>query len=95
MLQCDGRNDSIGEGESSALCLVVINGKTQDSPRRTRFQKEFDPGAKVFVSAIVGFELWYRFAKRLRKANGRIGRTLAEPCKPDILVRKQKRKDGR
>ncbi len=52
-------------------CIAVLNGKPL--PVRTRLQKEFDGGAKVFVSAIVAFELWYGVAKSARpEANARL-----------------------
>src|SRR5579863_8491431 len=42
-------------------CIAVINGKPRSV--RTRLQKEFEAEAKVSVSAIVAFELWYGVAK--------------------------------
>ena len=47
-------------------CIAVINGKPPSV--RTRLRKEFDAEAKVFVSAIVAFELWYGVAKSARPA---------------------------
>jgi tRNA(fMet)-specific endonuclease VapC len=47
-------------------CIAVINGKPQ--PVRARLQKEFRGEAKVFVSSVVAFELWYGVAKSARYA---------------------------
>jgi tRNA(fMet)-specific endonuclease VapC len=47
-------------------CIAVINGKPQSV--RVRLQKEFVREAKVFVPAVVAFELWYGFAKSARPA---------------------------
>jgi tRNA(fMet)-specific endonuclease VapC len=47
-------------------CIAVINGKPPSV--RTRLRKEFGAEAKVFVSAIVAFELWYGVAKSARPA---------------------------
>jgi tRNA(fMet)-specific endonuclease VapC len=47
-------------------CIAVINGKPPSV--RTRLRKEFDAEAKVFISAIVAFELWYGVAKSARPA---------------------------
>ncbi|MFZ0284784.1 MAG: type II toxin-antitoxin system VapC family toxin [Terriglobales bacterium] len=45
-------------------CIAVINGKPQ--PVRIKLQKKFDDEAKVFVSSVVAFELWYGVAKSAR-----------------------------
>jgi tRNA(fMet)-specific endonuclease VapC len=47
-------------------CIAVINGKPQ--PVRIKLQKKFDNEAKVFVSSVVAFELWYGVAKSARAA---------------------------
>jgi len=47
-------------------CIAVINGKPE--PVRMRLRKEFDAEARVFVSSIVAFELWYGVAKSARPA---------------------------
>jgi len=47
-------------------CIAVINGKPQSV--RTRLQKEVAAEAKVFVPAVVAFELWYGVAKSARPA---------------------------
>jgi tRNA(fMet)-specific endonuclease VapC len=47
-------------------CIAVINGKPQSV--RSRLQKEFRGEAKVFVSSVVAFELWYGVAKSARYA---------------------------
>lgn len=47
-------------------CIAVINGKPQSV--RGRLQKELDAEAKVFVPAVVAFELWYGVAKSARPA---------------------------
>ena len=46
-------------------CIALINGKP--ALVRTRFQRVVDKGARVNVSAIVVFELWYGVAKSLQK----------------------------
>jgi tRNA(fMet)-specific endonuclease VapC len=52
-------------------CIAVINGKPASV--RIRLQREFDGGAKVQVSAIVAFELWYGVAKSARQeANAKL-----------------------
>jgi tRNA(fMet)-specific endonuclease VapC len=45
-------------------CIAVINGKPQSV--RIRLQEKFDDEAKVFVSSVVAFELWYGVAKSAR-----------------------------
>jgi len=47
-------------------CIAVINGKPQ--PVRIKLQEKFDDEAKVFVSSVVAFELWYGVAKSARPA---------------------------
>ena len=47
-------------------CIAVINGKPQ--PVRVRLQREFEAQARVFVPAVVAFELWYGVAKSARAA---------------------------
>jgi tRNA(fMet)-specific endonuclease VapC len=47
-------------------CIAVINGKPL--PVRMRLRKEFDREARVFVSSVVAFELWYGVAKSARAA---------------------------
>jgi tRNA(fMet)-specific endonuclease VapC len=47
-------------------CIALINGKPQSV--RGKLQKEFDAEAKVFVSSVVAFELWYGVAKSARAA---------------------------
>jgi tRNA(fMet)-specific endonuclease VapC len=47
-------------------CIAVINGKPQ--PVRIKLQGRFDDEARVFVSAVVAFELWYGVAKSARRA---------------------------
>jgi len=42
-------------------CIALINGKPPSV--RAKFQKVTDKGAKVFVSSIAAFELWYGVAK--------------------------------
>ena len=52
-------------------CIAVINGRPHSV--RTRLQKEFRGEAKVFVSSVVAFELWYGVAKSARgAANGQL-----------------------
>jgi tRNA(fMet)-specific endonuclease VapC len=52
-------------------CIAVINGKPASV--RTRLQREFDAGARVLVSPIVAFELWYSVAKSARQqANAKL-----------------------
>lgn len=46
-------------------CIAVINGKP--SSVRARLKKEIDAQARIFVSAIVAFELWYGVAKSVRR----------------------------
>ncbi len=47
-------------------CIAVINGKPRSV--RTRLQREFEAQARVFVPAVVAFELWYGVAKSARAA---------------------------
>lgn len=42
-------------------CIALINGKP--AAVRARFQKVLDAGARVNVSTVVAFELWYGVAK--------------------------------
>jgi len=46
-------------------CIALINGKP--SAVRAKFQIATDQGAKVFVSSIAAFELWYGVAKSSRQ----------------------------
>jgi len=46
-------------------CIALINGKP--ALVRTRFQKVTAAGAKVFVSSVVAFELWYGVSKSSRE----------------------------
>src|SRR5437870_942165 len=46
-------------------CIALINGKP--TAVRTRFQRIVEKGARVNVSAIVVFELWYGVAKSIEK----------------------------
>ena len=46
-------------------CIALINGKPTGV--RHRFQKVLEKGARVNVSAIVIFELWYGVAKSIQK----------------------------
>jgi tRNA(fMet)-specific endonuclease VapC len=47
-------------------CIAVIRGKPQSV--RARLRKELDAETKVFVPAVVAFELWYGAAKSARPA---------------------------
>jgi len=46
-------------------CIALINGTPPSV--RAKFQKATDKGAKVFVSSIAAFELWYGVAKSSRQ----------------------------
>lgn len=46
-------------------CIALINGKPASV--RTKFQTATDKGAKIFVSSIAAFELWYGVAKSSRR----------------------------
>ena len=46
-------------------CIALINGKPASV--RAKFQTATDKGAKVFVSSIAAFELWYGVAKSSRR----------------------------
>jgi tRNA(fMet)-specific endonuclease VapC len=46
-------------------CIALINGKPPSV--RAEFQKATDKGAKVFVSSVADFELWYGVAKSSRR----------------------------
>jgi tRNA(fMet)-specific endonuclease VapC len=46
-------------------CIALINGKP--AAVRTRFQRVIRKGARVSVSTIVAFELWYGVAKSSQK----------------------------
>jgi tRNA(fMet)-specific endonuclease VapC len=46
-------------------CIALINGKP--SAVRTRFQRVVQKGARVSISTIVAFELWYGVAKSSQK----------------------------
>jgi len=55
-------------------CIALINNKS--SSVRTRLQKALAQGAKVLVSSVVAFELWYGVAKSARpEANARLVET--------------------
>src|SRR5580693_3219549 len=45
-------------------CIALINGLLPSV--RTRFDKALDRGARIHVSSIVAFELWYGVAKSSR-----------------------------
>jgi tRNA(fMet)-specific endonuclease VapC len=52
-------------------CIALINGKAPSV--RTRLQKALAQDAKVLVSSVVAFELWYGVAKSARpEANARL-----------------------
>jgi len=56
-------------------CIALINGKAPSV--RTRFQKALAEDAKVWVSSVVAFELWYGVAKSARpEANARLVETV-------------------
>lgn len=46
-------------------CIALINGRPPSV--RAKFQAATDGGAKVFVSSIAAFELWYGVAKSSRR----------------------------
>jgi len=46
-------------------CIALINGKPASV--RAKFQIATDQGARVFVSSIAAFELWYGVAKSSRR----------------------------
>jgi len=46
-------------------CIALINGKPVAV--RARFQKVLDAGARVSVSTVAAFELWYGVAKSARQ----------------------------
>jgi tRNA(fMet)-specific endonuclease VapC len=55
-------------------CIALINGKAPAV--RTRLQKALAKDAKVVVSSVAAFELWYGVAKSARpEANGRLVET--------------------
>lgn len=55
-------------------CIALINDKA--SSVRTRLQKALARDAKVMVSSVVAFELWYGVAKSARpEANARLVQT--------------------
>ncbi len=55
-------------------CIALINGKSPSV--RTRLQKALAADAKVLVSSVVAFELWYGVAKSARpEANARLVET--------------------
>ncbi len=60
-------------------CIALINNKTPSI--RTRLQRALAADAKVLVSSVVAFELWYGVAKSARpEANARVVETfLAGP----------------
>jgi tRNA(fMet)-specific endonuclease VapC len=45
-------------------CIALINGAAPAV--RTRFDKALDRGARMYVSSVVAFELWYGVAKSSR-----------------------------
>jgi tRNA(fMet)-specific endonuclease VapC len=52
-------------------CIALINNKAPAV--RTRFQKALAADAKVLISSVVAFELWYGVAKSVRaEANARL-----------------------
>lgn len=56
-------------------CIALINEKPPAV--RTRLQKALSEGARVMVSSVVAFELWYGVAKSARpEANTRSAETL-------------------
>jgi tRNA(fMet)-specific endonuclease VapC len=78
-------------------CIALINGKPEAV--RIRFQNEVQAGAKIFVSAVSLFELWYGAAKSQQvKANlGRLNDFFSGPIglaafeEPDARVAGQLR----
>ena len=55
-------------------CIALINNKSTSV--RTRLQKALAADAKVLVSSVVAFELWYGVAKSARpEANARLVQT--------------------
>ncbi len=55
-------------------CIALINGKAPSV--RTRLQKALAADAKVLISSVVAFELWYGVAKSARpEANARLVET--------------------
>ncbi len=46
-------------------CIALING--QPARVRTRFAKAVDAGARVFVSTVALYELWYGVSKSARR----------------------------
>lgn len=55
-------------------CIALINGKSPSV--RTRLEKALAADAKVLVSSVVAFELWYGVAKSARpEANARLVET--------------------
>jgi len=55
-------------------CIALINNKTPSV--RTRLQRALAEDAKVLVSSVVAFELWYGVAKSVRpEANARLVET--------------------
>ena len=46
-------------------CIALINGNPPSV--RAKFQSATDKGAKIFVSSIAAFELWYGVAKSSRR----------------------------
>lgn len=63
-------------------CIALIKGKPPTV--RSKFQKATDAGAKVFVSSIALFELWYGVAKSSRREfnKNRLQIFLAGPVQP-------------
>jgi tRNA(fMet)-specific endonuclease VapC len=63
-------------------CIALINGKPPLV--RAKFQKTADAGARVFVSSIALFELWYGVAKSSRREfnKKRLETFLAGPIYP-------------
>jgi tRNA(fMet)-specific endonuclease VapC len=63
-------------------CIALINGKPPSV--RAKFEKVTDSGARVFVSSVVLFELWYGVAKSPRREfnKKRLEAFLAGPVHP-------------
>jgi tRNA(fMet)-specific endonuclease VapC len=67
-------------------CIALINGRPPSV--RARFQTATDRGAKIFVSSIAAFELWYGVAKSsLREFNRkRLEAFFAGPLHPLLFA---------
>ena len=66
-------------------CIALINGKPPSV--RAKFQIATDKGAKVFVSSIAAFELWYGVAKSSRREfnRNRLETFFAGPLHPLVF----------